>query len=304
MNALSSPENTAYLAPEGRLDDLLATLKNVVGVHGRLVVATGGVQSTPWAQNIWYDVQRMSIQSIGDGAKQLRAVQRNWALFPTALHRRATLIQEKLPVVQARPLVFGDPIPTAPLGSWTLIDSETILASSRCSSPFVHGECRFVEDKKNPPNRAYLKLWEALTSLGDAPKAGDRCLEVGASPGGWTWVLQGLGADVLAVDRAPLAPEIAELERVQFKKADAFALSPDEVGPVDWFFSDVICYPQRLLELIEVWKPHCRRFVCTIKFQGETDHAMVRRFLEMNGARVIHLFHNKHELTWMAPGER
>jgi 23S rRNA (cytidine2498-2'-O)-methyltransferase len=298
MNDLSSSaDTTAYLAPEGRLEDLLATLSDVVEVYGRLVVARGGVQQTPWVQNIWYDVQRLSIESIGDGAKQLRAIQRNWALFPTELHRRATLIQEKLPVVQARPLVFGEKAPAAPLGSWTLLDAETMLFSSRCSSPFVHGECRFQEDKINPPNRAYLKLWEALTLLGEHPQEGQRCLEVGASPGGWTWVLQSLGADVLAVDRAALAPEIAALDRVQFQKADAFSMNPHEVGPIDWFFSDVVCYPERLLEMIDTWKPHCRRFVCTVKFQGDTDHSAVKCFQAIEGARLVHLFHNKHELT-------
>ena len=76
-------------------------------------------------------------------------------------HRRATLIPEQLPKVSAKPLVFGTPAPAAPLGSWTLLDSGTVLAAPYCTSPFPNGEVDFVEDRAGPPSRAYLKLWEA-----------------------------------------------------------------------------------------------------------------------------------------------
>jgi 23S rRNA (cytidine2498-2'-O)-methyltransferase len=42
-----------------------------------------------------------------------------------------------------------------------------------------------------------------------------------------------------------------------------------------------------------------RRFVCTIKFQGATDHATARDFAAIPGSRLMHLHHNKHELTWV-----
>jgi 23S rRNA (cytidine2498-2'-O)-methyltransferase len=62
-----------------------------------------------------------------------------------------------------------------------------------------------------------------------------------------------------------------------------------------------VCYPARLLALVERWLAAgtCRRFVCTIKFQGETDHATASRFAAIPGSRLHHLFHNKHELTWI-----
>ena len=84
----------------------------------------------------------------------------------------------------------------------------------------------------------------------------------------------------------------------------AFALDPRTVGPVDWLFSDVVCYPARLLALVERWlvAQTCRRFVCTVKFQGATDHATARRFAAIPGSQLCHLFHNKHELTWIKIG--
>ena len=87
-----------------------------------------------------------------------------------------------------------------------MLAPDTILASARCSSPFVNGEVTFVEDRSGPPNRAYLKLWEALTLIGETPKPGQLCLDLGSSPGGWTWVMQGTGANVISVDKAPLDP--------------------------------------------------------------------------------------------------
>ena len=38
--------------------------------------------------------------------------------------------------------------------------------------------------------------------------------------------------------------------------------------------------------------------VVTIKFQGDTDHEIVHAFRAIEGARVFHLHHNKHELTF------
>ena len=251
----------------------MAELGDANAVYGRLVLASGSPRPAAWAQNIWYEPLRINIASIADGARQLRAIQRNWAVYGFQLHRRAMLVQEQLPQVSARPLIFGGPAPTAPLGSWTLLAADTILAAARCSSPFPHGELRFVEDRLSPPSRAYLKLWEAFTLIGRHPQQGERCLDLGASPGGWTWVLQRLGAEVISVDKAPLDLAVAALPGIRHLRQSAFALDPAAVGPIDWLFSDLISYPARLLSLVERWLTagHVRNFVCTLKFQGATD---------------------------------
>lgn len=298
---------TAYLAPPDFHAELEAELgpANIIGRFGRLYLVAGPPRPAAWCANLWHDPVRISVPSIAHGARALRATQRNWALYPCRLHRRAALIQRALPHVSAKPLTFPSPAPTAPLGSWTLVDDNTILAAARCSSPFPNGDVTFVEDRHAPPNRAYLKLWEALTLLGRHPGPGERCLDLGSSPGGWTWALQSLGARVISVDKAPLAPEIAALPNVEFRRMSAFALAPGDVGPVDWLFSDVVCYPARLLGLVERWLQSglTRNLVCTVKFQGVTDHATARRFAAIPGARLTHLHYNKHELTWMRPAE-
>jgi 23S rRNA (cytidine2498-2'-O)-methyltransferase len=122
-----------YLAPDGFLPQLQEELGgDAVETYGNLILASGPARSVAWVANIWRDPQRLEIASIGDAANKLRAIQRNWALYSFAHHRRASLIVERLPKVSAKPLQFGDPVPTAPLGSWTLIDQNTLIASPRC----------------------------------------------------------------------------------------------------------------------------------------------------------------------------
>jgi 23S rRNA (cytidine2498-2'-O)-methyltransferase len=295
---------TAYLAAEGFVEELADELGAVDIRHGRLLIAPGRPRPAAWAANVWLDPQEIAIASISDAATKLRAIQRNWAVYAPSLHRRATLVQEQLPKVSAKPLVFGASPPAAPLGSWTMLDAETIVAAQHCTSSFPNGEIRFVEDHAGPPSRAYLKLWEALTLIGLRPGPGEICLDLGSSPGGWSWALQRMGAYVVSVDKAPLAAEISRLPGIEQRQESAFALDPRAIGPVDWLFSDVVCYPARLLALVERWLAAgtCRRFVCTVKFQGKTDHETARRLAAIPGSQLRHLSHNKHELTWTKIG--
>lgn len=292
---------TILVAAEGFVEDLLEELGgSAVQVRGRLVLASGDIRQAAWAQNIWFAPRCIPVTSISDAARRLRAVQRNWHLHPCGHYRRAALIQEQLPPVSGHPLRFGDPLPTAPLGSWTLWEPNLLLASSHCSSPFADGVVRFYEDRQGPPSRAYLKLWELFTLLGKHPEPGEVCVDAGAAPGGWTWVLAQLGARVFSLDKAPLAPSVASLPNVESCLGSGFGLDPREIGPVDWLFSDMICYPDRLFEFVKRWKKTglCKNFVCTLKCQGKTDHAAIRRFAEFENSVILHLSCNKHELTW------
>ena len=300
--------STAYLAAEGFDGQLLEELRRCAVVpvvtHGRLLICDGSAVPAAWAANIWHDCIELPVASIGTAAKALRDIQRNWAMYAPLHHRRAALVQEKLPHVSAKPIVFPAAAPNAPLGAWTLLAPDRMLAAARCNSPFPNGEVVLIEDKLGPPSRASLTLWEALVRLRRWPQPGERCLDLGASPGGWTWVLAKLGATVVAIDKAPLDPKVSAMPGVEWRGESAFALDPASVGPVDWLFSDIVCYPARLLRLVERWREAglVRNFVCTLKFQGETDHDTAEAFAAMPGATVLHLSHNKHELTFLLTG--
>jgi 23S rRNA (cytidine2498-2'-O)-methyltransferase len=294
---------TAYLAAEGferELDDELARAGVAVGLrHGRLRISESRPVHAAWAANTWWEADRIPVSSIGHAAKELRERQRNWAAYAPDHRGRAQLIADKLPHVAARPLELGEVAPDAPLGSWTLLERDVVLAAADCSSPFPNGVPRFVEDREGPPSRAYLKLWETFARLRRQPGPADRCLDVGAAPGGWTWLLARTGAEVIAVDRAPLAPEVVRLANVTAERRSAFGLDPADLGPFDWWCSDLIAYPDRLLELLMRWLDSglVRNLVCTVKFQGATDHEAAGRFAALPGAQLFHLSQNKHELT-------
>ncbi len=277
--------------------ELGSTLKRE---EGRLFFAEGLTLGDPaWAQTTWLDAEEVEIQSIGDAAKKLRALQPFWAHLSLNHHRRAKLIEEKLPRLKKVEAEFLAPPPQKSIGGWTLLEPNRLLYGTRTTSPYPNGEVIFEGDKR-APSRAYLKLWELFTAYGVRPHEGDKCVDFGACPGGWTWVLAQLGCHVTAIDRSPLDPAVANLKNVTTVLRNAFTLKPDDVGPIDWFFSDIICFPKDLYELVEAWRRSglCRNFVCSIKFKGETDHETVRKFAAIPGSRLKHLYNNKHEMTW------
>ena len=305
-----------YQPVPGFEDHLMAELQNQgtelsrIGpfFHAPEPVAGSAGPDVFWHRNCWLEPFRLEFQSIGEAAAFLRGIQRNWASCLHTCFRRGALIASRLPPISAKPRPFPWLPGESPVGAWTLLDEHTMVASALCSSPFPNGTIEFVQDKEGPPSRAYLKLREALVRLRQWPGPGERCLDVGASPGGWTWVLAQLGANVLAVDQAPLEARIAALPGVECIRHDAFALEPKDIGAVDWLFCDVACYPPRLYDWIEKWLASglCRKFVCTVKMQGtvggNVDFDTPKRFAQIPGSMLVHLCHNKHELTWMLCG--
>ncbi len=299
---------SAYLAADG-LEATLAEELSRKGVaidawHGRLALSPDDPVDAVWALDVWTAPAVVAAPSVKAASDGLRAIQRNWAAYAVGHHRRMALIGERLPPVKARKLRFPEAAPTSHLGAWTLLDGDRMLLSATKTSAFANGECRFEEDRAGPPSRAYLKLWEALTRIGAWPGPGDVCLDLGAAPGGWTWVLAQLGAEVTAVDKAPLDDGVLALPGVSAVQESAFGLEP---RPVDWLVCDVIAYPERLLGLVRRWieADAPARIVCTVKFQGATDFAALDGFAAIEGGRLMHLFHNKHELTfvWSGPNK-
>ena len=162
------------------------------------------------------------------------------------------------------------------------------------------------------PSSAYRKLEEAFSTMQVSPSASDRCVDLGASPGGWTKALRRYGASVTAVDRSPLRADLMQDPQVDFVQGDAFAFNPLDVDrggggePVDWMVSDVIAEPHRVPGLLEAWcqGKRARRIVATMKFKGDPDwHELTRAREVAVGAgyafRSKHFFNNKNEVTLM-----
>lgn len=163
-----------------------------------------------------------------------------------------------------------------------------------------------VPEDRSAPSRAYGKLEESFAWLGCAPTRGERCVDLGGAPGGWSWCALKRGAAVLAVDRAPLLPPAAGHPGLTVVRGDAFAYRPP--APVDWLLCDVICAPARTLATVERWMTEgwCRFLVATLKFKGDGGYAILpeahRRLtaLGWRHVRLKHLYRHHNEVAILA----
>ncbi len=141
-------------------------------------------------------------------------------------------------------------------------------------SPLPGGVAEIPEDRR-PPSRAYRKLLEAEAQFERTIQPGETCVDLGGSPGGWTHVALGRGAQVALVDRAAPRADVLGHRNLTFVQGDAFRHVPP--APVDWLLCDVIAFPARTLELLEAWlaAKRCRHFVATFKFRGDEDYPVL-----------------------------
>lgn len=253
-----------------------------------------------WAKSIWSSVEFHDIESISDAVKLLKSKGKFWSQFSQNHFRRSELIQQQLFKSKAKKLNFLEKPKTNNFNNWLLLDESLLLLSTQTTSTFAQDKIEFNETSF-PPSRAYLKLWELFTVHNVRPQPGQRVVDFGSSPGGWTWVLQNMGCHVLSVDKAPLSPSIAKLSNIEMIKKDAFTIKPQDLGLVDWFFSDIICYPEKLYEYLQLWltADTCKNFAITIKLQGPCDFGLLQKFKAIPNSQVFHMQHNKHELTFV-----
>jgi 23S rRNA (cytidine2498-2'-O)-methyltransferase len=159
-----------------------------------------------------------------------------------------------------------------------------------------------IEDDPTPPSRAYKKLREACKVFNLRFEPRQRCVDLGAAPGGWTAVALQAGCSVTAVDRSPLASSLARAPRLTTLRADAHSWVPPH--RIDWLLCDVITTPDRTLELLERWLSRrlCSNFCVTVKFKGAPDLTILSKLRTLLNALCgwwdgKQLTSNKNELT-------
>jgi 23S rRNA (cytidine2498-2'-O)-methyltransferase len=156
---------------------------------------------------------------------------------------------------------------------------------------------------QHAPSRAAAKLLEAFAWLDRGPEPGELCVDLGAAPGGWTWVVAERRANVLAIDPGALAPPLRGRKGVYHLKADAFRYEPEE--PVDWLFCDMAFRPLEVAALLARW---CRRgwarlLVANLKLPMNKKAEMLFRVVDIlkNGGwediRARQLYHDRDEVT-------
>jgi 23S rRNA (cytidine2498-2'-O)-methyltransferase len=153
------------------------------------------------------------------------------------------------------------------------------------------------------PSRAAMKLVEAFLWLDRAPDAGELCVDLGAAPGGWSWVLLERHARVIAVDPAFMARSLKGKRGLTHMRADAFKFEPRE--PVDWLFSDMAWRPLESAGLLAKWarRGWARLMIANIKLPMKKKAEMLARVKEMLGdagwknLRARQLYHDREEVT-------
>lgn len=252
-----------------------------------------------WAQDWWPNCQ--ILPDAKESFSTLKNLPHLGIYHQTEVHTLADRTKKK---IRSLPLKRIHYQPNHPFDfkffAWTVISGWIIY----CTHPFQRfplGWHEFVEEKSTPPNRAYLKLWEILGVYNIVPEANSNVIEIGASPGGWSWVLSQNANHIYTFDRAPLAPQIAKIQNIYHTEGDAFKISPDDYKDCTWFFSDIICTPEKLYEILQPWikAGHIKNFVCTIKFKGDCDFDILKKFTDIGSSKLIHLYQNKNEITWI-----
>ncbi len=163
------------------------------------------------------------------------------------------------------------------------------------------------------PSRSTLKLAEAFTVfLGDDEKSlvrpGQRAVDLGAAPGGWTWQLAQRGLSVTAVDNGRLRGEVAGDPLVTHVREDGLHWRPRR--PVDWLVCDIVEQPIRIAELVAGWIADgaARRAIFNLKLPMKKRYDEVRRCEQRIAAivgaagvpctlRIRHLYHDREEVT-------
>lgn len=161
------------------------------------------------------------------------------------------------------------------------------------------------------PSRSALKLEEALLVLLDEGERrrllrdGMRAADLGAAPGGWTWVLARHGLRVQSIDNGPLRQHVLDTGLVEHLRADGFSWQPAQA--LDWMVCDMVEQPRRVAERMATWlrEGWCRHAIFNLKLPMKKRWQETRLCLDLFAAqageplaiRAKQLYHDREEIT-------
>lgn len=181
------------------------------------------------------------------------------------------------------------------------------------SSPWPLGIPR-LRLHADAPSRSALKLEEALQVLLDGEQRarwlqpGMRAADLGAAPGGWSWVLARQGLHVTAIDNGPLRPHVLDSGHVEHLRADGFGWQPPQ--PLDWMVCDMVEQPRRVAARMATWlrEGWCRHAIFNLKLPMKKRWMETRLCLDLFAEqaqmplliRARQLYHDREEITVLA----
>ncbi len=176
---------------------------------------------------------------------------------------------------------------------------------------FVSGISRYVggilrmRARTGTPSRSGRKLEEALHEMKCTPEPGETAVDLGAAPGGWSFVLARHGASVISVDALDmnLPQGKAWTQRIEHLRVNGLSFEPSR--PVDWLCCDMIVASDETLKVLKHWldKGLMKKFVVNLKLPKNDPWGAIKRGLDLLGqyqwqkSGCKHLFHDRHEVT-------
>ena len=158
---------------------------------------------------------------------------------------------------------------------------------------------------RGAPSRSASKLEEALSFLGAYPSLGQSAVDLGAAPGGWSFVLARHGAHVVAVDHAALGiKDKSSLKgRIEHLKENGIKFLPP--ATVDWMVCDMVMGARDTLNVLNAWHKEnaMLNFVVNIKLPKKNPWPQVHEALNLIEGfgwpvvRARHLLHDRSEVT-------
>jgi 23S rRNA (cytidine2498-2'-O)-methyltransferase len=193
-----------------------------------------------------------------------------------------------------------------------LAGDHALLASAdpRDAAPWPLGVPR-LRMLADAPSRSALKLEEALLVLLTADECerllrpGMSAVDLGAAPGGWSWVLARKQLRVTAIDNGPLAASALATGLIEHQRADGFHWRPAK--PIDWLVCDMVESPRRVAARIAEWfaQGWCRHAVFNLKLpmkkRWDETKLCLDILVEQSGRelelRAKQLYHDREEIT-------
>lgn len=184
------------------------------------------------------------------------------------------------------------------------------VSDTRDSAPWLLGIPR-LKLLPDAPSRSALKLEEAFMTLLTPEERealvvpGMRAADLGAAPGGWTWVLTRQHLRVNSIDNGPLRQHVLDTGLVEHLRADGFHWQPET--PLDWMVCDMVEQPRRVAERMGTWlrEGWCKHAIFNLKLPMKKRWDETRLCLDLFAEkadkpltiRAKQLYHDREEIT-------
>ena len=217
------------------------------------------------------------------------------------------------PALRQRGLLTDKEDPRLPRLHVLLLAGDHLLlasADTKDASPWPLGVPR-LRAFSDAPSRSALKLEEALLTLMDDKerelwvKPAMTAVDLGAAPGGWSWVLARRHLRVTAIDNGPLAQSAIDTGLIEHQRADGFRWTPAK--PVDWLVCDMVESPRKVADRMATWfrEGWCKRAVFNLKLpmkkRWDETRDCLQHFADHAGRpldiRAKQLYHDREEIT-------